>query len=92
MDFMISRETAELLPRLAPSDNRQGQYVPQLIIRAAQEAGLIEAPPIPVTERLDLATLKQQIRAFDMQRQRLQTYIDAIEKQQGESDSHSPSF
>lgn len=58
----LTVEAADLLKQLAPSENRRGQYLSRLIMRAAQEAGLIEAPSSP--DVLDLAILQHQLRSL----------------------------
>lgn len=47
INVRLTVEAADLLDKLAPSENRRGRYLSELITRAAQEAGLVEAPAPP---------------------------------------------
>jgi hypothetical protein len=78
----LNTEAVDLLTRLAPSPKKRGQYVSELIRRAAVEAGLVEpggdAPPI------DLAVLRHQLTAFEARYQDLQRRVTAALEQQGQ--------
>ena len=49
VSLRLTVEAADLLDQMAPSQNKRGQYISGLIMRAAQEQGLIE-PPAPLVE------------------------------------------
>lgn len=56
----LTVQAAELLKQFAPSENKRGRYLSDVILRLAQEAGLIEARQEPTVEDA-LAALKQQL-------------------------------
>jgi hypothetical protein len=63
----LTTEAIDLLTQLAPSPKKRGQYVSNLIKRAAQEAGLIAAPgPPSLADRIaalerELGALKSEV-------------------------------
>src|SRR5262249_21957787 len=54
----LEEDAAELLDRLAPSENKRGQYVSTLLRQAARQNGLV-APSAPA--QLDLVALQRQL-------------------------------
>jgi len=63
----LTSDAVELLGRLAPSENKRGQYVSELIFRAAQERGLIESQESNLGDRIaalqhELDQLKSEVR------------------------------
>jgi hypothetical protein len=72
--LFLTVEAAEVLPRLAPSENKQGAYVSELIMEAARERGLVETPP----EDLNLAALQHQLQAAQQQLQHVQAHYDSL--------------
>jgi hypothetical protein len=85
-NLYLTRQALDLLAQLAPSPKKRGDYVSRLIVRAAQEAGLIETEPEGNGE---VAELRRQQAAINAR-------IDALARQrgqqQGESGSDSPSL
>ena len=60
LSLRLDHDAADLLDRLAPSENKRGAYVSELVRRAAVERGLVEpgaAPPAPA----DLAVVRQEL-------------------------------
>jgi hypothetical protein len=68
----LTAEAANLLLRLAPSENKRGRYVSDLIRRAAQEAGLIEPQQPP--------TLSDRIAALERELSELKTEVKQQEE------------
>lgn len=80
--FRVDVDALDLLDRLAPSENKRGAYVSELIRRAAIEAGLLEPGAGPGS--LDLTVLRHQLAAFEHRYQDLQARVDAaIAAQEG---------
>jgi len=63
INLAVSPEAADLLARLAPSENKRGAYVEELIRRAAGEAGLIAAPA--GEEDGEIADVRRRLRALE---------------------------
>ena len=68
VSLRLDIDAADWLDQLAPSENKRGAYVSELIARAAQEAGI--APPVePVNElaavRSEAAALRARLDVLD---------------------------
>jgi hypothetical protein len=71
----LNTEAVDLLTRLAPSPKKRGQYVSELIRRAAVEAGLVE--PGAGAPNVDLSILRHQLAAFEARYLDLKRRVDA---------------
>jgi hypothetical protein len=74
--FRLDVDALEWLERLAPSENKRGAYLSELIRRAAVEAGFV-APGTAASGSFDLTVLKHQLAAFEARYLDLQRRVEA---------------